>query len=860
MRLEFDRSLDTNVAGYNFYRRLTRPARRDNSEFVQFISATQLYFDVPAGYEHYIWFTTTVDSDGNESTSTNLVVPASLTLPPRNLRVVPGITTVPPPPPPTDTTPPVVTITAPANGSTQTAAFVVTVTATDNVAVAGVKLFIDGNQWQAEITTAPYEWTVNPAGLTNASHTLLAQARDTNNNVASSAQISFTVNNPPVSGDTQAPTVTIDSPANGATVSGSVPILFTATDNVNIASVQVKVNGQNHGSPNTQVTSGVQQAGLPFDASTRPNGQYQITATATDGAGNVGNSTVTTVTVNTTATPIPAGYPAADANSTYPRTWLDRTYSLPAGQTWIANTATEFQNALDNCVQGDKIQLTAGNTYVGNFLLRNKSGNGWIYIISSAVASLPAATVNAGVGRVNPSLHAQFMPKIVTPNSSPAIRCEIRSHHYRFVGCEIAATITVPVSSLVIVDLGQLNSALGGSESYPGNINDQPQFIYFDRCYIHAAPGSYCKRAMYLNGRSMAVFKSHIDEIHLNGGDGGVGIGTITGAGPFCIFDNTIKASGMPYLIGGAPPWIQDLVPSDIEISHNHMSRSLTWWHAHPSYQGTFWAIKNGGELKNSRYVLIHGNIVEYVPVVSQHAQSFMHAPRAQESHATWTSVDNVTTQYNICRNAAAGFSTLATDDNLPSQRCHHLTTRHNLLYLIDYRAWGGEQSLIGKTWAVTAGPALTYKFYHNTVIFNPVGNQAINYSGGALTGANLYFHDNIFTHGSHGAFLNSENTGGGPVPQGESQITWMLQGGTFTKNVFYGPFGVANPTTFYGSYGSTNFFPAAIGNVGFTDPNNHNYALSGSSPYRNAATDGTDIGANIAGINTATTGVVVVP
>jgi hypothetical protein len=857
MRLEFDKSLDTNVASYNLYRRLARPARRDNSEYVATIPGSETGYNVPVGYEHYIWFVTTVDADGNESTGTNLVVPSSLTLPPRNLRVVPGITTVPPPPPPTDTTPPSVSITAPTDGSTQTAAFTVTVTATDNVAVAGVKLFIDGNQWQTEITSSPYTWTVNPAGLTNANHTLLAQARDTNNNVASSAQISFTVNNPPVSGDTQAPTVTIDSPANGATVTGNTPILFTATDNVDVDWVQVKVNGQNHGSRNENVTSGVQQAGLSFDASTRSNGQYQITATAADSAGNQANSTVTTVTVNNATVPIPTGFPAADANSTYP-IFLDRTYSLPGGQTWIANTATEFQNALNSCVQGDKIQLTAGNTYAGNFILPEKTGSGWIYIYTSALANLPAAGT-----RINRFSHAQFMPKLSDGgNGQPIIRTAFRAHHYRFVGIEIVTT-NVDQSSGVqkMVDIGG-NPNLGQGETYPGNVNDQAQFIYFDRCYIHAQLTTVLKRGLYFNGRSLACFDSWFEEMH-GGGDTNA-IGCITGAGPFCIRNNYFEAAGETIMFGGAPSWIQDLVPSNIEISFNHMFHPLRWKFGHPSYVNAGssfepWGLKNGMELKNARFVLIHGNVIENVWIYSQSGQAITFTPRAHgnsSNPAAYTDVGHVTFQYNILRNAASAMNFYGVDDSAVTQRQHNITVRHNLAYNIDSADWNGSGGPTGDgvLMSIGAGPIVAFKFYHNTLIAQRSVMVAHYFDGGALT-VNASYKDNIISHAA-GFSTNVLNEG---QYSGENAITKMLQGGTdFTKNVMFGPFpsGIT-PSTYYGTYGGTNFFPAAVSNVGFTDAANKNYSLSGSSPYRNAATDGTDIGVNWTDLTTATGGVV---
>ena len=49
--------------------------------------------------------------------------------------------------------------------------------------------------------------------------------------------------------------------------------------------------------------------------------------------------------------------------------------------------------------------------------------------------------------------------------------------------------------------------------------------------------------------------------------------------------------------------------------------------------------------------------------------------------------------------------------------------------------------------------------------------------------------------------------------------------------------------------------FPATVDHVQFTDYNNGNggnYQLLSTSPYKNAGTDGKDLGANIVGLNQA--------
>ena len=98
----------------------------------------------------------------------------------------------------------------------------------------------------------------------------------------------------------------------------------------------------------------------------------------------------------------------------------------------------DLQAALNASKPGDVIELQAGATFTGNFILPKKPGTGWIYIRSSAHGLLP----DPGT-RVLPS-HASLMPKIDTPNKAPAITTAAAAHHYRFVGIEVTARGTTP--------------------------------------------------------------------------------------------------------------------------------------------------------------------------------------------------------------------------------------------------------------------------------------------------------------------------------------------------------------------------------------------------------------------------------
>src|SRR5438445_3989001 len=154
-------------------------------------------------------------------------------------------TTTIPPPPPADTTAPTVTLTSPSSGATVTGAFTVTASATDEVGVVGVQFTLDGANLGGEHTVAPYEVSWNSSTVPNGAHVLAAVARDAAGNQQISS-VGVTVAN-----DTTAPTVTMTSPAVGATIRGTISLNAGASDDVGVAGVQFMLDGVNLGAERT---------------------------------------------------------------------------------------------------------------------------------------------------------------------------------------------------------------------------------------------------------------------------------------------------------------------------------------------------------------------------------------------------------------------------------------------------------------------------------------------------------------------------------------------------------------------------------------------------------------------------------
>ena len=114
----------------------------------------------------------------------------------------------------------------------------------------------------------------------NGAHTLSVRARDAAGNQTTSAGVSVTVSN--AAPDTTPPNgVAVTAPAAGATVSGTVSVRATASDNVGVVGVQFLLDGANLGAEDTSAPYTVS-----WNTATAANGAHTLSVRARDAAGN----------------------------------------------------------------------------------------------------------------------------------------------------------------------------------------------------------------------------------------------------------------------------------------------------------------------------------------------------------------------------------------------------------------------------------------------------------------------------------------------------------------------------------------------------------------------------------------------
>lgn len=203
-----------------------------------------------------------------------------------------------------------VLVTSPASGATVSGSVTLTATvAATNDTTKSVQFQVDGNNQGSPVTASPYTTSWSTTGVANGKHSIGAIATDSLGYVYSSGTVSVTVSNN--TGDKTPPTVSITSPANGVTVSGTITVTANASDNVGVASVQFAVDGTDFG--NLDTSSPYSQS---LNTASLTNGAHTLMAIATDTSGNKATSASVSITVNNqaqTAVSVSITSPANDA-------------------------------------------------------------------------------------------------------------------------------------------------------------------------------------------------------------------------------------------------------------------------------------------------------------------------------------------------------------------------------------------------------------------------------------------------------------------------------------------------------------------------------------------------------------------
>src|SRR5581483_8267643 len=515
-----------------------------------------------------------------------------------------------------------------------------------------------------------------------------------------------------------------------------------------------------------------------------------------------------------------AGSPALASPAELPRVFLDTTYVPATGKTITVHEGDDLQAALDAARPGDEVVLEAGATFVGNFVLPRKRGSDDIIVRTSDMAGLPAEGV-----RVSPA-DADSMPKVITPNEEAALDTADGAHGYRLLGIEFGIAAGV-AENFGVVRLSD------GDETERSQLSSD---IVVDLCYVHGTPTENDRRGVVLNGASQAVVDSYVSDFHEVGIDSQA-IEGWAGPGPFKIANNYLEGAAENLMFGGADPLIPGVVPSDIEIRHNTFFKPLTWRKGDPNYGGIHWTVKNLFELKSAHRVLVDGNVFQQCWGDAQTGVALL-IKTAASLAAPWQVTTDVTISNNVVEDAAGALSIEARDPHT-TKFTQRVSVINNLFRRIDGAKWKGSGDFLlvlagsaSPTGKVNGVPDVFID--HNTAFQT---HTIVSVDGRARFQRFVYA-DTIAPHNRYGVK-------GGGAATGNDTIDRYFPGAVFRRDVLVGGKAALYPPD--------NFFPATMEDVGFVDLAGGNYRLSEASPYKGAALDGTDVGADIDAIAAAT-------
>ena len=557
--------------------------------------------------------------------------------------------------------------------------------------------------------------------------------------------------------------------------------------------------------------------------------------------------------------------PAELPRATVPSAMAD----TPApGSIITVNAGDDLQSALTSAQCGDVIELQAGATFSGRFIVPAKSCNinHWIIIRTSAPDSaLPAeghratpcyAGVASLVGRPqyacsNPQ-NVMAKVQIQTSGDGP-FRLAPGANYYRFIGLEVTRPAGTPGSARLLSGKGTADH------------------IVVDRSWLHGAPQDETRNGINMSGMTnVAVVDSYFSDFHCIALTGScidshamAGGNSNTQDGPFKIENNFIEASGEGILFGGGRA---TFTPSDIEIRDNHFWKPWQWMKGNPNFiggpDGNPFIVKNHLELKNAARVLVEANLMENSwGGFAETGDGIVIAPKNQHTPTgnvcPLCQVTDITVRYVHVAHAGAGMQ-LATDisGNGKNGGAALAGTRwsiHDVVLddLSKKYLGGGSAFEIMNSWP--QNPLNTVTINHVTAFPDSQSHMII--MGNVYANAQMYglvFTNNIVITGRYPVW----NTGGGQSSCAFSNVPITSIANCFTSSTFRNNALVAPPPAFPPSaWPAENMFPQSMSDVEFMnckDGNGGNYKLRSTSPYKYMGTDGKDLGADIVRLNQA--------
>jgi hypothetical protein len=488
-----------------------------------------------------------------------------------------------------------------------------------------------------------------------------------------------------------------------------------------------------------------------------------------------------------------------------------------AGNVLLCNNVTEFQNALNTCVDGDRIELVTGSIHVGQFFLRNRGTTGFVEIRTNISTAQLDAVCPQDV-RMTPAKAAQLNLATIKCNQpNGGINALFGARGYRFTAINVTHNNN-DVNGLM--RLGDISMTQNSQIS---------SYLGVDRCVLTGSPTFNVRRAISFTARYSFVKDSWITDFADANSDSQpvAGYGC---AGPVLIQNNRMEGWSEGFIVGGANSSLGGSnilsVPSDYVIRNNTITRNL-------AYKGTGYPHnnqKNGSEFKSCLRGLMENNEVFYTWAEGQTGYGLnLKTDSSQDSTQVNAGSRHITVRNNYFHNIGAGMTINANPDGTPNVvLANHLYIHDNLMETANSGITLGQASTYG------IGGDLRYLWIeHNTAVkFSPGGVPGINMVvyGGPYPGP-LYFRSNMWFADTYGIKADAVGSGVAGLNGCFSNYTWI-------KNIEVN-------TTDPSGQPANNYVVGSEANIGYVNyaQGGLGYLISSASLYKAKGHDGFDIG-----------------
>jgi hypothetical protein len=394
-----------------------------------------------------------------------------------------------------------------------------------------------------------------------------------------------------------------------------------------------------------------------------------------------------------------------------------------------------------------------------------------------------------------------------------------------------------------------------------------------DRDWVHGTAQDETTRGLYLSGVTYAaVVDSYFNDFHCIAGIGACtdsqaiagGLGNLP-QGSWKIANNFLEAAAENILFGGGAGTI---IPTDIEIRHNHMFKPLTWMTGQPGFVGGMnpdptrcvkfntpgycpFVVKNLFELKNAQRLLFEGNVLEDTwPGFTQHGAAILLTALSQGGIAgnPNATVADITIRYNRVSHAASGLIIAeAAYESGPPKLEARISVHDDVFDDLSPAYYSGDTTpnaglAFQISQCASCAPIQDVLINHVTMLLTSPRMFMVL---GAPLGShiqNLIFTNNIVSSPSGLAVTGT----GAKAPcgfQGKTSVERLnscVASLRFEGNALVGT---------NDSWPRGNFFPPDTKKMKFLSydsGSDADYRLSPKSPHKNRGTDGKDVGADI--------------